>query len=580
MYTSPLEIVNLPFNMSAALAKDLAIFITGRKRETNLVRYLTLALHHVSWTIGREARLADYEAKLAGLKPASNFQLLGALSLPTTFTLQGKACGIPDSEVKKAFDAAKRLQEVLLNKNANALELHDQALTCLGQSLAAVHETQLALSDRIRKAVLEKHPKKFKQISNLCPEVLAPDGGHSNESGALGSPALRVMYPNPGRSSFANPEEALQFILKQLSSNGLTGLKARTAPRAEEEEEEEEEEENRGGLEPGGPQLTLFDPQESLAQLHRMPAMGPGEGNAQQRRVLENMGHDTGLRALTEVPLEDPMDGLEKRFPHFKAVTDFIRGSLALAACGEEGRQARIPPLLLRGEPGTGKTYFAQELARVLGTHFVERDLSVTSEAFVLSGMDASWKNSKPGVVFEALVNGKTANPLICLNEIDKVKVGAANNSPIAALYALLEPTSAERFSDEYVPVSLDASRVLWVLTANDGPVPEPILSRLEIFDISRPTFEQCQAIGQSVWTSICKRLLPKGHGFSSELSDPVVRELGAMSPRVMRKALTHAASHAVQAHRKELWAADLVSANSRYAAETPKRSIGFCAQM
>ena len=575
MYTSPLEIVNLPFNMSAALAKDLAIFLTGRKRETDLVRYLTLALHHVSWTIGREARLADYEAKLAGLKPASNFQLLGALSLPTTFTLQGKACGIPDSEVKKAFDAAKRLQEVLLNKNANALELHDQALTCLGRALSAVHEMQLALSDRIRKAVLEKHPKKFKQISNLCPEVLAQEGGHNNESSANSSPAMRVMYLNPGRSSFANPEEALQFIFKQLSSNGLAGINAPPAPRAEEGEEE-----NRGGLEPEGPHLTLFDPQEALAQLHRMPALGPGEGNAQQRRVLENMSCNTGLRALTEVPLEDPMVELEKRFPHFKAVTDFIRGSLALAACGEEGRQARIPPLLLRGEPGTGKTYFAQELARVLGTHFVERDLSVTSEAFVLSGMDSSWKNSKPGVVFEALVYGKTANPLICLNEIDKVKVGAANNSPVAALYALLEPTSAERFSDEYVPVSLDASRVLWVLTANDGPVPEPILSRLETFDISKPTFEQCQAIGQSVWTSICKRQLPKGHGFSLELDSDTLRELGSLSPRLMRKALTAAASHAVQCGRKILIAADLKEVGSRYAGEAPKRSIGFCAEM
>ena len=572
MYTSPLEIVNLPFNMSAALAKDLAIFITGRKRETDLVRYLTLALHHVSWTIGREARLADYEAKLAGLKPASNFQLLGALSLPTTFTLQGKACGIPDSEVKKAFDAAKRLQEVLLNKNANALELHDQALTCLDRALSAVHETQLALSDRIRKAVLEKHPKKFKQISSLCPEVLAQEGGHNNESSANSSPAMRVMYLNPGRSSFANPEEALQFIFKQLgaasqegSSAQPTGLKA--GPSAE-------------PLDSDGPRLVLFDPKEALEQLQRMPALGPGEGNAQQRRVLENMGCDTGLRALTEVSLEDPMDELEKRFPHFKAVTEFIRGSLALAACGEEGRQARIPPLLLRGEPGTGKTYFAQELARVLGTHFVERDLSVTSEAFVLSGMDSSWKNSKPGVVFEALVHGKTANPMICLNEIDKVKVGAANNSPIAALYALLEPTSAERFSDEYVPVSLDASRVLWVLTANDGPIPEPILSRLETFDISKPTFEHCQAIGQSVWTSICKRQLPKGHGFSVELDSDTLRELGSLSPRLMRKALTAAASHAVQCGRKILIAADLKEVGSRYAGEAPKRSIGFCAEM
>lgn len=325
------------------------------------------------------------------------------------------------------------------------------------------------------------------------------------------------------------------------------------------------------------PFMQVFDRKEVLEMLDRINSQpgGAGEENKKQLGLIQRMSNELGRRPLVQFSQPDALMELYERFPHFSPVLDFVRSSLALSACGEEGAPAYVPPILLRGAPGAGKTYFAQELARVLETPFIERDLSVTSAAFVLNGMDSTWKNSKPGVVFEALVSGKTANPLILLNEVDKAAKTGSTSSPIAPLHALLEPTSASRFVDEFVPVPLDASKVIWVLTANNEHIPEPILSRLEVFDIPEPTPAECQKIAQSVWASVCERALPKGHGFPDKLTQALLERMSRLSPRIMRKALTHAASQAVLDNRKYLQIQDLETAGKRYApADRP--TLGF----
>ena len=320
----------------------------------------------------------------------------------------------------------------------------------------------------------------------------------------------------------------------------------------------------------------VYNPEAVRAHLNtHPPAQTQGEGSLSQARLLHSMGQGTGLRPLRQAPEDDVLGGLYARFPHFEAVLDFIARNLALAGCGEEGRTLRLAPVLLRGAPGTGKTYFAQELARLMGVEFLERDLSVSTEAFVLSGMDSAWKNSKPGLVFDALVNGPTANPLILLNEVDKAAATGTHNSAISALYALLEPASARRFVDEFATVSVDASRVNWVLTANEGYIPEPILSRTELFEIPAPTPEQCRQIAASVWADICRQVLPRGHHFDPVLPVSLIGEVGRLSPRVMRKALTAAAGVAALDGRAELTLDDLTTVRARYSAPA-KTPIGF----
>lgn len=323
------------------------------------------------------------------------------------------------------------------------------------------------------------------------------------------------------------------------------------------------------------PSLQVYDRAAAVSVVQRLPESAhPLEGNAQQRNLLAFMADNDGVRQLAEVPDGDPLAEMHRKFPHFNEVLELVRRSLALAGCGSDGKPVCMPPILLRGEPGTGKTFFAQELARLLHLHFVERDLSVTSDAFVISGMDSGWKNSKPGIVFDSLVNGSSANPLILLNEVDKASTTGSHNSPLAPMYSLLEPTSASRFSDEFIPVTLDASRVNWILTANSGEIPAPVLSRLEVFDIRLPTQDECRMIAASVWEALCERGMPKGHGFSEALGEPMLDYMSRCSPRVMRKMLALAAGNAVLDGRKHLLLADLERSKLRYV--PPARTMGF----
>ncbi len=570
VYQPPLESVKLPLNMSAELAKDLGRLITGHSRETDLVRYLALALHYVSWTVNRDASLKDYEERLMALKPESSFHLLEVFTLPTAFALQGLDNGVPRVLVRAAQKAASDWKRLLEERNCDALKLHQRAMALIADMLDDEYELQEASAADLRMAVLSRHPEvQLRQAAT----------GAKPSSVAAGLPAMGLLLPaGDSARQFQSPVEALQFVFQQLHAARTAQLRAAadSSDAAHAQAAERAEPPASSGPEMTGPTLQLFKPAQAIAALQRLPALGPGEGNAQQRRLLDQLTRDTGWRVLAEVPPGNPLQELYERFPHFTPVLNYVAGSLALAACGQEGRPVRVSPLLLRGAPGTGKTYFAQELARVLGTHFVERDLSVTSEAFVIAGMDSGWKNSKPGVVFDALVNGKTGNPVICLNEVDKARESGSHSSPLAALHALLEPASAEHFADEFVPVLLDASQVVWVLTANEGFIPEPILSRLEVFDIPAPTREQCRVIAQSVWKSLCERLLPKGHGFALELSAPLLGLLESTSPRVMRKVLTAAASAAALDGRKYLLDTDLSGASSRYASQDQRRPIGF----
>lgn len=321
-----------------------------------------------------------------------------------------------------------------------------------------------------------------------------------------------------------------------------------------------------------GPTLKLFEPREATLQLQRISVE---ESNPALKRILLRMERESSTRALTPVPMLQVLDELEARFPHFATVLQFFRLSLALSATGGQNSSVRVPPVLLRGSPGTGKSYFAQELAKSLGCAYEERDFSVTSEAFVLTGMDSSWKNSKAGLVFDALFHGPSANPVICLNEVDKTKTSGSSNSPMTSLYSLLEPANARRFKDEFIGVTVDASKIVWVLTANDGEIPEPVLSRLEVFEIPAPSLEQSRQIAHSVWANLQETDFPAGHPFPAVLEQSLCDEVARLSPRLMRKALTRAAGQAALAGRVCLDLTDLSTARAVYAPST-RAPLGF----
>ena len=179
------------------------------------------------------------------------------------------------------------------------------------------------------------------------------------------------------------------------------------------------------------------------------------------------------------------MEHLYDEMPNFAEVLDDVRRQLAL--CQDSRDALEITPTLLLGPPGIGKTHFARRLSMLLGTGMGFVSMSSLTAGWVLSGASSQWKGARPGKVFETLVDGQYANPVMVVDEIDKASAEHAYD-PLGALYSLLEIDTACSFTDEFAEVAIDASQVIWIATANDErAIPEPILNRMNVYEVEAP---------------------------------------------------------------------------------------------
>ncbi|HEX2548080.1 MAG TPA: AAA family ATPase, partial [Ramlibacter sp.] len=249
------------------------------------------------------------------------------------------------------------------------------------------------------------------------------------------------------------------------------------------------------------------------------------------------------------------MADLYEQLPNFADALDDIKRHVALAQ--DSGDGIEITPMLLLGPPGIGKTHFARHIAELLGTGMSLVPMSSMTAGWLLSGASSQWKGAKPGKVFEALVDGQYANPVVVVDEIDKASADAQYD-PLGSLYSLLEHDTAESFMDEFAEVAIDASQVIWIMTANDERcIPEPIMNRMNVFEIEAPSHEQARAIARNLYCSI-RGDHGWGKRFDVEPSDDVLDCLAELAPREMRRALMTGFGNARLAHRESILAEDL----------------------
>ncbi|HYD56916.1 MAG TPA: AAA family ATPase [Burkholderiales bacterium] len=297
--------------------------------------------------------------------------------------------------------------------------------------------------------------------------------------------------------------------------------------------------------------------------LHELPA----GANEALRALYEKMLRLGGQRFTVKPSALPEMDALFEELPNFTEVLEDIRRHLAL--CVDTEDSVELPPMLLLGEPGIGKTHFARKLSELLGTGYGFVPMISLTAGWVLSGASSQWKNAKPGKVFDTFLNGEYANPVLLVDEIDKA-ASDGQYDPLGALYELLEIDTATRFIDEFVELPIDASGAVWLATANEAArIPEPLLSRLTVYEIDPPDTEGAARIACNIYRDI-RDAHEWGRQFPEELSAPALERLASLPPREMRRALQSAFGKAKLAGRREVGPDDIQDGRAK------KTRIGF----
>lgn len=181
--------------------------------------------------------------------------------------------------------------------------------------------------------------------------------------------------------------------------------------------------------------------------------------------------------------------------------------------------------ICLAGPPGVGKTSIARCVAEAMGRKYVRVSLGGVKDESDIRGHRKTYIGAMPGRIITAIKNAGTVNPLILLDEIDKMS-NDFRGDPSSAMLEVLDPEQNTAFEDHFVEVSFDLSQVLFVTTANDiHNIPAPLLDRMEIIELSSYTAEEkFQIARRHLW----KKQLGR-HGLSGSqirMSDTVLKRL------------------------------------------------------
>lgn len=285
-------------------------------------------------------------------------------------------------------------------------------------------------------------------------------------------------------------------------------------------------------------------------------------------KLYRNMIEGDAQRFIVKPSSASDLGSLYGAMPNFKEAIDDIKRQVALASSSDDDLD--IMPMLLLGDPGIGKTRFAKEVANIISTGFSMCPMSSLTAGWILSGASSQWKSAKTGRVFDALVKGRYANPVMLIDEVDKAS-GDGQYDPLGSLYTLLERDTASEFVDEFAEVPIDASSVVWICTANEaGAIPEPLLTRMNIYEIPKPDDHAKRMIAQAIYAETW-RGKSWAKRFPEILGECAMGKLMGFSPREMRKAISAGFGNAHLSGRDEVKAEHIPEAT-----RPSKQPVGY----
>ena len=242
------------------------------------------------------------------------------------------------------------------------------------------------------------------------------------------------------------------------------------------------------------------------------------------------------LRGYIETLLEMPWGKAGKDNPDISRAEDILRADhyglekvkeriLEYLAVRQLAKKGDAPILCLVGPPGTGKTSIARSVARSLNKEYVRISLGGVHDEAEIRGHRKTYVGAMPGRIATALKSAGVNNPVMLLDEVDKVG-NDYKGDPFAALLEVLDSEQNNKFRDNYVEIPMDLSNVLFIATANTvSTIPRPLLDRMEVIEISSYTENEKMHIAR-------EHLIPKQlelHGFTKKqivISDKALEKI------------------------------------------------------
>jgi ATP-dependent Lon protease len=259
------------------------------------------------------------------------------------------------------------------------------------------------------------------------------------------------------------------------------------------------------------------------AELKKLKSMSPMSAEA---TVVRNyldwlLGVPWGVKSKTKRDLPHAEAVLNADHYGLEKVKERIVEYLAV-----QSRSVKLkgPIMCLVGPPGVGKTSLGKSIAKATGREFIRISLGGVRDESEIRGHRRTYIGSMPGKIIQALKKAKTTNPLILLDEIDKMGQDFRGD-PASAMLEVLDPEQNSTFVDHYLEVEYDLSNVMFITTANSYNMPGPLLDRMEIISLAGYTEDEKREIAKQHLLS----KVMKNHGLKAnefELADSAITEM------------------------------------------------------